>query len=109
MVIETVEHKTNIRFRIMCGCESYIIAIDTDYDSENIIFTGHAHKLITPQFKVVKRSAYAKGIKYMKNILEYRRQKCYKPTSGMCFIKCIFFTDKDSTEEFRSFIRNEKY
>ena len=41
--------------------ESFIIAIDIDYDSGDVIFTWYAYKLSTTQLKVVKRSAYAKG------------------------------------------------
>ena len=37
--------------------ESYINAIDIDYDSEDVIFTGYIYKLNTPQFNVVKPSA----------------------------------------------------
>ena len=50
----------------------------------------------TPQFKVVKRSAFAKGTSYMKEIVEHYEKNCYIPTSGTCFIKCIKdFTKKD--------------
>ena len=46
----------------------------------------------------------------MKEIVEYHGQNCYIPTSGNCFIKCIkYFTKKDYTEEFLTFIRTEKY
>ena len=46
----------------------------------------------------------------MKEKVEYKGQNCYIPTSGLCFIECInYFTNKDYTEEFRDFIRNEKY
>ena len=32
------------------------------------------------------------------------------PTSGMCFINCFnYFLNKDYTDEFRDFIRSEKY
>ena len=62
----------------------------------------------TPPFKVVQRSAYAEGPNYMKEIVEYRGQSCYTPTSGMCFFKCInCFTEKHFTEEFSKFIRSE--
>ena len=57
-----VEHTTNIRFRNMNVFESYINAIDNDYDSEDVTFTGYVYKLHAPQFKVVKRSAYEKSI-----------------------------------------------
>ena len=45
----------------------------------------------------------------MKEIIEYHRQNCYIPTWSICFPKCInYFTNKDYTEEFRDFIRDEK-
>ena len=89
MIIGVVEHKTNIRFKNMDDFERYINAIDTDYDSDDVIFTGYVYKLNTPQFKVVKRSAYGKGTNHMQEIVEYHGQNCYIPTSGMCFIECI--------------------
>ena len=89
MIIGPVEHKTNIRFENMDDFERYINAIDIDYDSNDVIFTGYVYKLKTPQFKVVKRSAYGRGTNYMQEIVEYQEQNCYIPTSGMCFIKCI--------------------
>ena len=109
MIIAVVEHKTNIRFINMDDFERYINAIDIDYDSDDVIFTGYVYKLNTPQFKVVKRSAYGKGTNHMQEIVEYHGQNCYIPTSGMCFIKCINrFTKKDYTEEFLTFIRSEQ-
>ena len=109
MIIGPIEHKTNIRFKNMDDFERYINAIDVDYDSEDVTFTGYVYKLDTPQFKVVRRSAYGKGTNYMQEIVEYHGQNCYIPTSGMCFIKCInYFTKKDYTEEFLTFIRSEQ-
>ena len=61
MIIGPVEHKTNIRFKIMDDFERYINAIDIDNDSEDVIFTGYVFKLDTPHFKVVRRSAYGRG------------------------------------------------
>ena len=58
MIIGPVKHKTNIRFKNMDDFERYINAIDIHYDSEDVIFTGYVYKLNTPQFKIVKRSAY---------------------------------------------------
>ena len=89
MIIGPVEHKTNIRFKNMDDFERYINAIDIDYDSEDVIFTGYDYKLDTPQFNVVKRSAFGKGTNYMQEVVEYHGQNCYIPSSGMCFIKCI--------------------
>ena len=109
MIIGPTEHKTNIRFKNMDDFERYIHAIDIDYDSEDVIFTGYVYKLDTPQFKIVKRSAYGKGTNHMQEIVEYQGRNCYIPTSGMCFVKCInYFTKKDYTEEFLTFIRSEQ-
>ena len=109
MIIGPVEHKTNIRFKNMDDFERYINAIDIDYDSEDVNFTGYIYKINTPHFKVVKRSAYGRGTNYMQEIVEYHGQNCYIPTSGMCFIKCInYFTKKDYAEEFLTFIRSEQ-
>ena len=109
MIIGPVEHKTNIRFKNMDDFENYIKAIDVDYDSEDVTFTGYVYKLNTPHFKVVKPSAYGRGTNYMQEIVEYHGQNCYIPSSGMCFIKCINrFTKKDYTNEFLTFIRSEQ-
>ena len=105
MIIGPIEHKTNIRFKNMDDFENYINAIDVDYDSDDVTFIGYVYKINTPHFKVVKRSVYGRGIKYMQKIVEYHGQNCYIPTSGMCFIKCInYFTKKDYIEEFLTFI-----
>ena len=109
MIIGPVEYKTNIRFKNMDDFEKYINTIDVDYDSEDVIFTGYVHKLDTPQFNVVERSAYGKGTKYMQEIVEYHGRNCYIPSSEICFIKCInYFTIKDYTEDFLTFIRTEQ-
>ena len=109
MIIGPVEHKTTIRFKNMDDFERYINAIDVGYDSEDVNFTGYVYKLNTPHFKVVKRSVYVRCTNYMQEIVEYHGQNCYIPTSGMCFIKCInYFTEKDYTNEFLTFIRSEQ-
>ena len=109
MIIGPAEHKTNVRFKKMDDFESYINAIDVDYDSEDVTLTGYVSKLNTPQFNVVKRSAYAKGTNYMQEVVAYHGQNCFIPTSSHCFIKCIkYFTNKDYTEEFLTFIRTER-
>ena len=71
MIIGPVENKTNIRFKNMDDFERYINAIDFDYDSDDVIFTGYVYKLNTPQFKVVKRSAQGKSTNHMQEIVEY--------------------------------------
>ena len=86
--------------------ESYINAIDVDYDIEDVNCFGYVYKLNRPQFKVVKRSAYSESTNYIKEIVECHGQRCFIPTSRMFFIKCIkYFTKKDYTENFLNFIR----
>ena len=67
------------------------------------------YKLNTPEFKKVNRSQYGRGTDFKQHIVEYIGNNCYIPTTGNCFIKCIFyFTKKDYTEEFLTFIRTEQ-
>ena len=88
--------------------ESYRNAKVVDYDSQDVISTEYVCKLNTPQFNIVKRSAHAKGTNYMNQNVEYRRQNCYIPNSGMCFIKCIeWFTYKDYKNIFGSSIKRK--
>ena len=70
MLIGTVEHKTNIRFKNMDDFASYINAIDVDYGSKDDIFTGHAYKLNTPQFSCVKRSQHGRGTTFRQVVVE---------------------------------------
>ena len=61
MLIGEIEQKTNIRFTNVDDLETYINAIDVDYDSEDVIFTGWLYKINTPEFKKVNRSQYGRG------------------------------------------------
>ena len=110
MLVGEIEQKTNIRFKNVDDFENYINAIDNSgYDSEDVIFTGWLYKLNTPEFKKVNRSQYGRGTDFKQDIVEYIGNNCYIPTSGNCFIKCInYFTKKDYTEEFLTFIRTEQ-
>ena len=110
MLVGEIEQKTNIRFKNVDDFESYINAIDNSgYDSEDVIFTGWLYKLNTPEFKKVNRSQYGRGTDFKQDIVEYIGNNCYIPTSGICFIKCInYFTKKDYTEDFLTFIRTEQ-
>ena len=109
-MVGEIEQKTNIRFKNVDDFESYINAIDNSgYDSDDVIFTGWLYKLNTPEFKKVKRSQYGRGTDFKQDIVEYIGNNCYIPTSGNCFIKSInYFTKKDYTEEFLTFIRTEQ-
>ena len=67
------------------------------------------YKLNTPEFKKVNRSRYGRGTDFKQDIVEYIGNNCYIPTNGNCFIKCInYFTKKDYTEKFLTFIRTEQ-
>ena len=109
MIIGPNEHKTKIRFKKMDDFERSSNAIDIDYDSEDVTFTGYIFEIKTHQFNVFRRSAYGRSTNYMQEIVEYHGKNCYIPTSRMCFIKCVnYFTKKDYTEEFLTFIRSEQ-
>ena len=75
-IVGPIQHKTIFRFKNMNDFERYINAIDVNYDSEDVTFTGYIYKLNTPQFKFVKRIAYGKGTNYMQEIVEYHGQNC---------------------------------
>ena len=110
MLVGEIEQKTKIRFKNVDDFESYINALDNSgYDSEDVIFTGWLYKLNTPEFKNVNGSQYGRGTDFKQDIVEYIGNNCYIPTSGNCFIKCIsYFTKKDYTQEFLTFIRTEQ-
>ena len=100
---------TNIRFRNIDDYESYINAIDEDYDAEDAIFTGYIYKLDTPQFKKLNRSQYGNGCDFKHENIEYRGNNCFIPTNGYCFVRCInFITGQDYKQQYQDFIRNEK-
>ena len=101
MIIGRIKHKTIIRLRNMDEFEKYINAIDIDYDSADMTFTGYVFKFKTPHFNVVKRSAYATGTDYLMEVVEHNGQNCFFPKSGHCFIKCInYFTEKSMQKNF---------
>ena len=110
MLVGEIEQKTNVRFKNVDDFESYFNAIDdSGYDSEDFIFTGWLYKLNTLEYKKVNRSQYGRGTDFKQDIVEYIGNNCYIPTNGNCFIKCInYFTKKDYTQEFLTFIRTEQ-
>ena len=100
--------ETHTRFKNMDNFEAYINSIDQDYDSEDAIFTGYIYKLDTSQFNKVNRSQYGNGCDFKHEIIEYRGNKCFIPTKGFCFVKCInFLTGEDYNEQNLDFIRRE--
>ena len=95
MMIDEIEQKTFIRSKTVYDFGTYIIAIDNGgCDIEDVISTERLYKINTPEFKKVNRSQYARGTDFKQDFGEYIVKKCYIPTSGFCFIKCIrYFTE----------------
>ena len=101
--------QTHIRFRNTDDFEAYINSIDQDYDSDDSFFNGYIYKINTPQFNKINRSQYGNGCNFDKIIIEYEGNKCFIPTKGYCFIKCInFLTGQDYKQQYLDLIRNEK-
>ena len=100
MIIGEMEQKTNFRFRSVEDFETNNIAIDVDYDSEDVIYTGWLYKMNTPQINMVNRSQNGRGTDFKQDVFEYIGNNCSITTSSYCFKKCINpLTDKDCTED----------
>ena len=109
LLIGEIEQKSNIRFGNVHDFETYNIAIDVVYESEDVILTRWLHKLNKPQFNKVNSSHYGKVTDYNQAIAEYTGNICYFGTSGNCLIKCItYLTCRVYTPEVFGFIRGEK-
>ena len=101
--------QTHIRFRNIEYYESYIDAIDQDYESEDAIFNRYIYKTNTHQFDIVNKSQYGNACDSKDESFEYRGISCFIPTKGYCFVKCInFLTGEDYTEQCLDFIGNKK-
>ena len=88
MLIGEIEQKTYIRFKNIDEFENYNNAIDKgDYDSEDVIFTGWLYKLNTTEITKTNRSQYGKSTDFKQDIVEYKGNICYIPSSGHCFCK----------------------
>ena len=88
MLIGEIE-KTNIRFKIVDDFEISNNAIDVEYNSEDVIFTGWLYISITLEFKKVNRSQYCRGTEFKEDLVEHTGNNGYVPLNGKCFIKCI--------------------
>ena len=87
---------THFRFRNIIDYEAYINSIDGAYDSEDAIFNGYFHKINNPQLSPGNRSQYGNGFDLKHEIIEYRRNNCFEPTKGYCFVTCSnFITGED--------------
>ena len=88
--------ETHIRFRNITDYEAFINAIPEGYEAEVAIFNGYNYKINTTQFNLVIRSQYENGCDFKHEIIEYRGNKCFIPTKGYCFVKCVnFITGED--------------
>ena len=109
LVFGDQNRQTHIRFRNVNDYESYIDAIEQDYESEDVIFIGYFDKIDTPQFNLVNRSQYGKGCDFEHEIIEYQGNNCSIPTKGYCCVECFNFrTGQDYKPQHLDFIRNEK-
>ena len=70
MLIGEVEQKTNVRFKNKDDIETYINAIDVNYDSDDVILTGWFYKLNTTEFIKINRSQYGRGTDFKEDIVE---------------------------------------
>ena len=100
---------THIRFRNIDDYESYINAIEQDYESEDAIFNGYFYKINTPQPNKLKKSQYRNGCDFKHEIIEYRGKNCFIPTKGDCFVKCNnFLTGQDYKQQYLNFFRSKQ-
>ena len=71
MIIGPIEYKTNIRIKNTDDFESYINAIDIDYDSEDVIFTGCVYKLNTPQSRLLNEVLTLKVVNICEKLFNF--------------------------------------
>ena len=104
-----IQQKTNIPIKNNDDSENYTYAIEVDYDSEEVIFTGWLYKLKIPEPNTVNRSQNGRGTDFKRDIVEYIGNNCYILTRSNCFVKRFeYLTGKDYTEKFLPFIRTEQ-
>ena len=91
LVVADHIRQTHIRLRNLTDFESYINAIDQDYESQDAVFNGYIYQTDTPQFILVIRSQYGNGCDFQHEIIEYRGKKCLIRTKGYRFVECVSF------------------
>ena len=101
------EQKTNITCKYVDDFDTFINAIDGDFDSEDVIFSGWLYKLNTAEFNKAIRSQYGKTTRFKQEIVVYTGNNCYIPTSGNWFMeKFSYLTGEDYREIFFNFYSN---
>ena len=109
LVIKFVKLILDLEMLLNTEYETYINAIDQEYESEDAFFNGSFYKINTPQFNLVDRNQYGNGCDFKHEIIEHRGNNCFIPTKGYCFIKFIsFLTGQNYKQQYFDFIRNEK-
>ena len=92
------------RFRNNTDYETYVNAIDQDYESEDAIFNGYIYRTDTPQVNLFNRSQYGKGRDFKLQIFEFPGNICFKTTNSYCFVKCInILTGEDYKQQYLNF------
>ena len=89
MLVGEIEQRTSFRIRKFEDFESYMIAIDVYYDSEDVIFTGWLYKLNSSHINTVNRSQYGRGTDFKQDIVDYIGNKFFIPTIGNCSTKVL--------------------
>ena len=83
--------KLTLDLELLLTFESYINAIGQDYQFEDAVFNGYICRIKNALFNLVNRSQYGNGCDFKHEDFKYRGNKCFIPTKGYCFVKCIHF------------------
>ena len=110
ILVGEIEQKTNMRLKDVDDFESFFNAIGNGrYDSDYVSFTGWLFELYTLEFNTVMRCQNGRGTDFKPDIVEYKGNNCYIPTSSNDFRKCAnYFTNKHYTKESIPFTRTEQ-
>ena len=81
--------RTHIRFRNIDELESYVNAIDQDYESEEAIFNCYIYKINTPQVTLNNRSQYGIGCDFKHENIEYPGSNCFIPTKVILLLNVL--------------------
>ena len=108
MLIGEIGQETTNRFKNNEDLETYINAIDVDFDSEDVFLQDGCMKK-TSEFNEVNRLENGRSTDFKQDIVENTGKNCYIHTSGNCFIECINpLTGRVYIIEFLTFIRDER-
>ena len=70
MLVGEMEQRTINRFKKIHDFETYIIAVEVDFDKDVFIFSGWLYKLNTPVFNQIKRTQYGRGTAFKQDIVK---------------------------------------